>query len=74
MLGIVIFGAAMLTDAPPIPADAIMPRFPPIATFGAAMFRLIDGIEIFGSSILKLGAAIVMLGIEIFGAANSVAR
>jgi len=62
--GIVIFGAAMLTEAfPPMPtpADAFMPMFPPTETFGAAMLRFIDGIVIFGASIL-------MLGIVIFGA------
>ena len=60
--GIVIFGAAMLTDAfPPMPtpADAFIPMLPPIDTFGAATLKFIDGIVIFGASIFRLGAAML---------------
>jgi hypothetical protein len=59
---IVIFGVAMLTVAfPPMktPADAFMPRFPPIETFGAATLRILYGIEIFDTSIFMLGGAML---------------
>ena len=49
-------GAAILKVAFP---TLFTPIFPPTEMFGAATFKLIDGIETFGASMLRLGAAML---------------